>query len=57
MRLVSVVPPPDRLCSDLALSAWEVGDLCHAAVSIVVAGHPISSHTLLWPALVVELAP
>jgi hypothetical protein len=54
---VSVVPPPDRLCLDLALSAWEAGDLCNAAVSIVVAGHPISSHTLLWPALVVEPAP
>ena len=51
---MSVVPPPERLCLALALSAWEVGDLCHAAVSIVVAWHPMSSHTLLWPALVVE---
>ena len=63
MRLVSVVPPPDRLCWDLSRSAWEFGDLGHAAelstvaVSLVVAGHPISSHTLLWPALVVEPAP
>ena len=57
MRRMSVMPPPDRLCSDLALSAWKVGDLCHAAVSIVVAGHPITSHTLLLPALVEEPAP
>jgi len=62
VRIVSVGPPPDRLCWDLARSAWEFGDLGHAAelstvaVSQVVAGHPISSHTLLWPALVVEPA-
>ena len=63
MGSVSVVPPPDRLGLDLALSAWEVGDLGHVAdlsnvaVSLVVAGHPISSHTLLWVALVANPTP
>ena len=42
---------------DQALSAWEFGDLWRAAVSVVVAGHSISSHTLLWAAFVVGATP
>ena len=60
---MSVVPPRDRLCLDLALSAWEAGDLGHvadlsnAAVSMALAAHWISSLPLLSPDLVVGPTP
>ena len=45
---MSVERPPDGLCLGPTPSSWGVADLCYAAVSMVVAGHPTSSRTLLW---------
>ena len=60
---MSVVSASHRLRPELARSAWEFGDLGHdadfgiAAVSMALAGHWISSLTLLWPDLVVGPTP